>query len=157
MPGLSRTLSYRLRTRPLLSRITLRYALLHAAFPSPDAAAMVTNSSHAQTPMLFVPELALAQYLRCIHIHLSLQVGDNAYPRIICLHMRRSYDPYIRLANTPQKIRDIYVIYMGYFCDIYAQPAYNSQMSMPWQPVHHIICIACMVETIDSVSFRGLP
>ncbi len=70
MPGLSRILSYMLRTRPLLSRFTLRYALLHVAFPSPDAAAMVTYSSHAQTPMLFVLELALAQYLRCIHIHL---------------------------------------------------------------------------------------
>ncbi len=91
------------------------------------------------------------------HTQSALQVGDNAYPRIICLHMRKSYDPCIRLANTPQKIRDIYVVYMRYIRDMYAQPAYNSQMSMRWQPVHHIICIACIVETIDSVSFRCLP
>ena len=41
----------------------------HAAYPSPDAAAKVTSSSRAHIPMLLVPEPALAQPLRCIHIH----------------------------------------------------------------------------------------
>ena len=41
----------------------------HAAYPSPDAAAKVTSSFRAHIPMLLVPEPALAQPLRCIHIH----------------------------------------------------------------------------------------
>ena len=41
----------------------------HAAYPSPDAAAKVTSSFRAHIPMLLCPEPALAQPLRCIHIH----------------------------------------------------------------------------------------
>ncbi len=65
------------------------YCMLRA-YPSPDAAAKVTSSSHAHMPMLLVPELGLAQSLRCIHIrhyHIqSLSTTCTAHPLHFLVH-----------------------------------------------------------------------
>ena len=67
MPGLSRTF-----VLVLISHLSSFMCDLHhlpAAYLSSDAAPKVTSSSRAHIPMLLVPEPALAQPLRCIHIH----------------------------------------------------------------------------------------
>ena len=55
--------------RPLLPRIILRSCATCIACMLLIFLAKVTSSFHAHVPMLLVPEPALAQPLRCIHIH----------------------------------------------------------------------------------------